>query len=125
MTIPVTLHPDSFQTEVVVFDVEQMLMSLFDNKELNQDQNLVVNFDNYFSKYEPPDNQFGEINSGTWYTTAYNNCIDDPENDFLCPIVLSNDKTTLLDMGDLSVDAIFMTTSLFNIKVSHVTYTFI
>ena len=83
---------------------------------------MVVNSDNYFSKYDPLDNQFGEINSGSWYTTAYNNCINDPEKDFLCPIVLSNNKTTLLDMGDLSIDAIFMTTSLFDIKVSQLNF---
>ena len=117
MTIPVTLHPDNFVTEVVVFDVEQMLMSLFDSKELNQDQNLVVNKENHFSKYKPPDNRYGEINSGMWYSNAYDNCIKDPDKEFLCPIVLSNDKTSLSDMGDLSVDAIFMTTSLFDIKV--------
>jgi len=73
MTIPVTLHSDNFQAEVDVFNVEQMLMSLFDNKELNQDQNMVVNSDNYFSKNNPPDNWYGEINSGSWYTAAYNN----------------------------------------------------
>ena len=75
MTIPVTLHSNNFQMEVVVFNVEQMFMSLFDNKELNQDQKLVVITDNYFSEYDSPDNWFGEINSGSWHITGYNNCI--------------------------------------------------
>ena len=35
-TIPIKLHHDNFQADVVVFDVKQMLMSLFDNQELNQ-----------------------------------------------------------------------------------------
>lgn len=117
-TIPVKLMHDDFQADVVVFDVKQALMSLFDNQDLNQDANLVVNPKDVFAKYDPPDDRFGEINSGTWYNNAYHNCVKDPENDFLCPIVLANDKTTLSDMGDLHVDAIFMTTSLFDIKVS-------
>ena len=93
-------------------------MSLFDNQELNQVANLVVNAKDIFSKYEPEDNRYGEINSGTWYTNAYHNCIKDPDKDFLCPIVLASDKTTLSEMGDLHVDAIFMTTSVFDFKAS-------
>ena len=99
-----------------------MLVSLFDNQELNQMDNLVVNCNNVFSKYDPEDNKYGEINSGTWYDKAYQTCIKNPEADFLCPIVLASDKTTLLDMGDLHVDAIFMTTSIFDIKVSAAHY---
>ena len=93
-------------------------MSLFDSQELNQKHNLVVNPHNPFSKYDPADSRFGEINSRTWYGKAYQTCIQNPEEDFLCPIVLTIDKTTLSDMGDLHVDAIFMTTSIFNTKVS-------
>lgn len=114
----VKLIQDSFIADVVTFDVKQMLMSLFDNQELSQRDNLVVNASDMFSKYEPEDDRYGEINSGTWYNKAYDTCINDPEKDFLCPIVLANDKTTLSDMGDLHVDAIFMTTSIFNIKAS-------
>ena len=78
----------------------------------------MVNSTDRFAKYEPDDNRFGEVNSGTWYNTAYKNCITDPDNDFLCPLVLASDKTTLLELGDLHVDAIFMTTSIFDIKVN-------
>ena len=94
-----------------------MLASLFDNPTINQKENLVISSPNRFSQYKPTDNRFGEVNSGTWYTTAYNNCIKDPDTDFLCPIILASNKTTLSEIGDLHVDAIFMTTSLFNLKV--------
>ena len=95
-----------------------MLLSLFDNVELNQKENLVVNTNNVFSKYKPPNIKLGEVNSGKWYNVAYDNCISAPDTDFLCPIILASDKTTILEMGDLHVDAIFMTTSLFDYKVS-------
>ena len=97
-----------------------MLISLFDNHKLSHMDNLVVNEHDLFAKYDPEDNRYGEINSGTWYNKAYQTCIKNPEEDFLCPIVLANDKTTLSEMGDLHADAIFMTTSIFNIKVSAV-----
>ena len=89
-----------------------MLISLFNNPDLNQYKNLVVNESDRFAKYEPVDNRFGKINSGVWYNTAFDICITNPETDFLCPLVLASDKTTLSDMGNLHVDAIFMTTSL-------------
>ena len=72
-----------------------------------------------FSKYKPPNNKLGEVNSSKWYNVAYNNCISDPDTDFLCPIILASDKSTILEMGVLHVDAIFMTTSIFNIQVNY------
>src|SRR5687767_10145807 len=95
-----------------------MLASLFADTSLNQYQNLVVNAKYQFAKYEPDDDQYGEVNSGLWYQNAYSNCINDPKKDFLCPIIFASDKTNLSDMGDLHVDAIFMTTSIFNTAVS-------
>ena len=69
-TVPVQLHHDNFQADVVVFDVKEMLMSLFDNQELNQFANLFVNPHDMFSKYKPEDDRYGEIYSGTWYNKA-------------------------------------------------------
>ncbi|HEY9294794.1 MAG TPA: hypothetical protein VIQ31_00205, partial [Phormidium sp.] len=117
-TISVQLYKDNLKLDVVVFDVKQMLMSLFDNLDLNCYENLVVNKNDRFAQFIPTDNRFGEINSGTWYCNAYQNCIKNPDTDFLCPLVLANDKTTISEMGDLHVDAIFMTTSVFNTAVS-------
>src|SRR5687768_16138056 len=115
---PVTLTGDNKVVNVVVFSVKKMLASLFADPILNQSKNLVINKTKRFGKFDPPNNRYGEVNSGKWYQNAYNNCINDPEKDFLCPIIFSNDKTTLSDIGDLHVDGIFMTTSLFNNEVS-------
>ncbi len=117
-TITVNMYKDNMHIDVVVFDVKKMLLSLFDDVELNQKENLVVNTNDVFSKYKPPNNKLGEVNSGKWYNVAYENCISDPHKDFLCPIILASDKTTISEMGNLHVDAIFMTTSLFDYKAS-------
>lgn len=121
-TTTVKMYKDNMHIDVVVFDVRKMLISLFDDASLNQKENLVVNTNNVFSKYVPSNNQLGEVNSGKWYKVAYDNCISDPETDFLCPIILASDKTTILEMGDLHVDAIFMTSSLFDYKVNKMMY---
>ena len=120
VTIPVNLFFDYKKMEVVVFGVKKMMASLFEDPILNQYKNLVVNSKNRFAKYEPPDERYGEANSGMWYQNTYSNCVKDPNKDFLCPIILASDKTTLSDMGDLHVDAIFLTLSLFNVKVSFI-----
>jgi hypothetical protein len=116
--LPVKLLGDNMELEVLVFNIPAMLESLFDDSDLNQYENLVINPNDRFAKYESPGGRLGEVNSGQWYQTAYMNCIKDADKDFLCPLILASDKTTLSDMGDLHVDAIFMTTSLFNYKVS-------
>jgi hypothetical protein len=117
-TIPVQLQGDNMKLEVVVFDVVAMLSSLLNDPELTQEENLVVSTKDRFSKYETEDNRLGEVNSGLWYERAYQNMIKNPDKDFLCPLILASDKTTLSEKGDLHIDAIFMTTSIFNIKVS-------
>ena len=106
------------EADVVVFDVKDMLASLFNSPELNHYNNLVVNSTDWFAKYVPDDGLIGEVNSGSWYGTAYNNCINDPNKGFLCPLILASDKTTSSEIGNLHVDAIFMSTSIFNIKVN-------
>ncbi|HEY9300925.1 MAG TPA: hypothetical protein VIQ31_32080 [Phormidium sp.] len=116
-TITVQLKGDNKEMDVVVFDVATLLSSLFSDTELNKYENLVVDVHDRFSMYKAKDERLGEVNSGQWYRTAYHNLVSDPENDFLCPIILASDKTSLSEMGDLHVDAIFMTTSIFNTQV--------
>jgi hypothetical protein len=116
-TLKVQMQGDNKEMDVVVFDVPTLLASLFNDTELNRNENLVVNVNDRFGKYQSIDNRLGEVNSGKWYNMAYTNLIKDPKNNFLCPLILSSDKTTLSDMGDLHVDAIFMTTSIFNTHV--------
>ena len=117
--IPVKLHGDNMELNVVTFSVPAMLESLFNDARLNKYENLVINPNNIFGKYDPPNNRYGEVNSGQWYQIAYQNCIKNNETNFLCPLILASDKTTLSEIGDLHVDAIFMSTSIFNYKVSH------
>lgn len=116
-TTTVNMYKDIMHIDVIVYDVKKMLMSLFDDVSLNQKENMVVNTNNVFYKYIPTNNQLGEVNSGKWYKVAYDNHISDPETEFLCPIILASDKTTISEMGDLHVNAIFMTTSMYDYKV--------
>src|SRR5688500_2635796 len=104
-TLTVPLIDSTLKMDVVVFDVPTLLATLFNDSELNQYKNLIVNKHDRFSKYIPEDNWIGEVNSGQWYHTAYNNLIKDKDKNFLCPPILASNKTTLSDMGDLHVDA--------------------
>src|SRR5687768_4105854 len=105
--------------DVVVYDLPTLLATLINDSKLDLYKNLVVNKHNRFSKYVPENNWVGEVNSGRWYDTAYNNLVKDKNKDFLCPLILANAKTTLSDMGDLHVNAIFMSSSIFNCQVSY------
>jgi hypothetical protein len=98
--------------EVVVFDVVAMLSSLLNDPELTQEEKLFVSKKDRFSKYEVLDSRLGEVNSGLWFDRAHQNMIKNPDKDFLCPLILDSDKTTLSEKGDLHLDAILMTTSM-------------
>src|SRR5687767_9530 len=70
-SIPVFLYGDNLKIDVVVFDVSKMLLSSFNDSNLNKIENLVVNNQNRFSKYISPDGLLGDVNTGMWYHNAY------------------------------------------------------
>ena len=112
----IKLHPDNFQAYVPLFDFVSTLTALLEDPELNQIQNLDVNFDieQRFFKYQSPNNLLSSVNSGLWYDTAYNNLITDPNNEFLVPIIFAFDECLLSSESNLSVLALYFTTTLFN-----------
>jgi hypothetical protein len=56
---------------VTTFDFVSQLHSLLSDKELNNTENLVINKDNPFTRYIPPDGRLGECLSGSWYNHAW------------------------------------------------------
>lgn len=119
--VPVNLfRPDMEEDilDVVVFDFPTMLASLFNCPVLNKLENLVVNPTDRFAKYIAPNSKLGEVNSGSWYNTAYSTLVTDPDKDLLCPIIFAMDKTVISEMAGLSVFVILFTSSLFNREVS-------
>ena len=115
----VHLHPDNFETYVPIFDFVPTLTSLLEDPVLNQIQNLDVNFDvnERFKKFVPPNNLLDSINSGLWYESAYNKLIRDPDNEFLVPIIFAFDECVLSSTSNLSVLALYFTTTLFKYHV--------
>jgi hypothetical protein len=116
-TIPVTLTPDDLTLDVVVFPFATMLSSLLNCPKLNKLENFVVNPQDRFGRYRSPGGYLDEVNSGKWYQDTYDQCILDPENDFLAPIIFTMDKTVISEASHLSVYVILFTTSLFNRQV--------
>ena len=94
-----------------------MLSSLHDCPKFNKLENIVVNPHDRFGRYQSPDGLLDEVNSGKWYQDTYDQCILDPENDFLAPIIFTMDKTVISEDSHLSVYVILFTTSLFNREV--------
>ena len=55
-TIKVLLKGDNMEMDVVVFDVPTLLALLFNDTQLNQLENLVINPQDRFGKYQSQDN---------------------------------------------------------------------
>ena len=109
-----TLPGDELPVVTPTFDFLAMLFSLFNDKELNQLDNLCVNKNNPFGRYVPEDGLLGEMNSGEVYNTAYDNRINDPDTDFLLPVPFFMDSTTVSQNGNLKSFPVMMSTSIFN-----------
>ncbi len=118
--LPVTLEPDNLTLDVVVFPFATMLSSLLNCPILNKLDNLVVNPNDRFGRYQSPDGLLDEINSGKWYRDTYDQTIFDPDKEFLAPIIFTMDKTVISEASHLSVYVILFTTSIFNREVSFV-----
>ena len=61
------LQFDGFEVPVTTFDFTAQLLSLFQDSELNQMKNLVVNPMDPFQKYDSPDGYLGKVNTGDHY----------------------------------------------------------
>ena len=93
-----------------------MLSELLKDNTLNQMSNLVVNQSDCFGKYISSSGKLGEVNSGYWYQQAYERMVIDTNNDFLMPIILAMNKTTISSPTNLHVFAIMFTTTFFDWK---------
>ena len=118
VTLPNDLNDltDTSTMNVVCCDFTSMLFLLLQDKNLNRNQNLVVNPNDVFSKYVSPNGKLGEVNSGSWYEQTYRTMVKDPNKDFLLPIIFAMDKTTISSTAQMSVYAVMFTTTIFDYK---------
>src|SRR5688572_26949880 len=116
VTLPNSLDDptDTSIRKVVCCNFTSMLISLLQDKNINEIKNLVVNSKDPFSKYVSENGKLGEVNSGSWYEQAYKTMVKDPDKDFLLPIIFAMDKTTISSTARMSVYAVMFTTSLFD-----------
>ena len=107
---------DTSLHKVVCCNFTSMLLSLLQDKTINDIENLVVDENDPFSKYVSDNGKLGEVNSGRWYEQAYITMAKDASQDFLLPIIFAMDKTTISSTARMSVYAVMFTTSLFDYK---------
>ena len=111
-------YSDGLEIDVVTFDFENMVTSLLTDIHLVSDiNNFDINPINPFDKYKNNSNLLSVVNSGTWYRNAYNECIRDPEKEFLLPICFACDKTHIQKSGKASCWPLLFSTTLFNQKL--------
>lgn len=72
--------------EVISFNMEQLLLSILNNKELMCEDNLLFEDGDPFSFPRRRINTVGDVNSGSWYIHAYNHLCHG-QNDVLVPII--------------------------------------
>jgi Plavaka transposase len=103
--------------EVTRFDFITQFRSLLSDPVLNRAENLVVQPDDPFQRYVPPNGRLGECLSGSWYNHAWNEMEKDGRGNFMIPIILYIDKTQLSMSGKLSIYPVQMSLGIFTEKV--------
>ncbi len=111
-----TNSTDTTPLKVVCCDFACMLISLLQDKNINRKENLVINKEDYFSVYVSKNGKLGEVNSGLWYENAYTMMVEDPNKNFLLPIIFAMDKTTTSSTACMSIYAVMFTTTIFDYK---------
>ena len=98
---------------VTCFDFTSMLRSLLtDEKLFGNLENLDVNQQNPFAKYNSRNKKISCSNGATWYKNAWDKICKDPK-DFLVPIIFACDET---NMGRCGACPLLFTTSLLKQK---------
>ena len=98
---------------VTCFDFTSMLRSLLsDEKLFGNLENLDVNQQNPFAKYNSHNKKISCSNGATWYKNAWDKICKDPK-DFLVPIIFACDET---NMGRCGACPLLFTTSLLKQK---------
>ena len=100
---------------VTTFNFTAQLHSLLFDSNLFLDlTNLDVNLMNPFGKYENSLCKLSTINSGQQYHESYATMIQNPDTDFLMPIIFSCDETKISSMGRTSCWPLMFTTTILN-----------
>ena len=96
--IPVTLdYEPSITIQVSVYNfTHQLLLLLLDEELFGNPSNLDIDYNNYFGKYQSPNNFINCIHSGKWYQNAHQ-YLCKLSNDFLVGIIFSSDQSTFAD----------------------------
>jgi hypothetical protein len=83
----IAIEGPALNTTVVFFDFISSLKAIFEDPIINRDDNLLVNPDDHFTPYIPPDGLLGEAITGSWYRHACETMIKDPDKDLFFPLV--------------------------------------
>ena len=135
--VPVTLEGNSSHdlsyvrgprdtAHVYTFDATAQAKSLLnDFSILSNMNNLAVNVDDPFGRYQSPDGRLGEGNSGLWYDRAFDHLIKTnvgKEPEFLIGVILYCDKTGTSVQQRHGLEPLMMKFSLFVQSVRNQTF---
>ena len=103
--------------DVICFDFAISLLSLLQDPELMNPNNLVIDIENPLSMFVPCHNLLGEANSGQRYRDLYKDLIYGDRQQLLVPIIMYLDGTHIDSKGHIELCPVSFTCSLFTEKL--------
>ena len=111
--VPTTL-PSGSQLGVPVMDFEYMMANTLINDELMRQENLLVNLQDPFTKRTNTSNEYGDIDTGSWYDKTFDKRCTDSSQDVLMSLIQFIDGTVIDKLGKQSLEPVATTLGIFN-----------
>jgi hypothetical protein len=113
--------PSGKLIDVVIHDFDAAIFSLLSNPYLMQDENLLLNSDEPWKPLSHPENEIGDIHTGSLFKDGWKLYFRQNSNDVLCALMFFIDKTFTDVGGNLNIEGVTFTLTIFNQKTRNTT----
>jgi hypothetical protein len=101
--------PNMKSMNVICYDFVPQLLSILQDPKMMTGNNLVLDKNNPFIMYKPPDNRLlGEALSGSVYQDMYRRLVSNPSRQLLCPLICYTDGTQIDSMSHFVLSHFFL-----------------
>jgi hypothetical protein len=113
--------PSGKLIDVVIHDFDAAIFSLLSDPYLMQEENLLLNLDEPWKPLSHPENEIGDIHTGSLFKDGWKLYCRQNSNDVLCALMFFIDKTFTDVGGNLNIEGVTFTLTIFNQKTRNTT----
>ena len=113
--------PSGKTIEIVIHDLDSAIFSLLNDPDLMKEENLLLDLDTPWKQLEHDDDEISDLHTGSLYKEGWKLYCRDKSKDVLCAFMFFIDKTHTDVSGNLNVEGVTFTLSIFNQQTRNTT----